>query len=60
MAKFDPLKEYFLHLPEHQTDITLPFGQVEKIIGSELPPAAFKFRAYWGNNAGGGHVHARA
>ena len=60
MAKYDPLKNYLINLPKNQMEVTLSFEQVEKIIGAKLPPAAREHRAYWGNNAGGGHAHALA
>ena len=60
MAKYDPLKEYLVNLPENQNEITLSFEQIEKIIRDKLPPAAYRHRAWWSNEKHGVHVNAHA
>ena len=60
MAKYDPLKNFLISLPDHQMEITLTFEQIEKIISAELPPTAFKHRAWWANEKNGVHVCAHA
>ncbi len=60
MAKYDPLKEYLLNLPETQNEITLTFDQVERIIDEILPDSAYDNRAWWANEKNGVHVSAHA
>lgn len=60
MAKYDPLEMYLLCLPASQSEITLPFDQVEQIIEGKLPRSAYAHRAWWSNDSGGTHSHARA
>lgn len=49
MSKYDPLCDYLL---ECKTDkVTLTFSEIEKIIGSSLPPSAYKYREWWANDA---------
>ncbi len=60
MAKFDPLKNYLQDIPNEQDECTLSFKQFEEIIQSNLPPSAFKHRAWWSNEEHGVHVSARA
>jgi hypothetical protein len=58
MAKYDPL---YVHLKrQHLRRIRMSFKQIEKVIGASLPPSAFEHRAWWANELGGTHVHARA
>ena len=60
MAKYDPLKEYLLSLPENKNEITLSFEQVEKIIEGKMPYSAYEHRAWWSNEQNGVHVSAHA
>ena len=60
MNKYEPLQKFLLSLPKHQTDITLSFEKVEKILGSKLPLSAYKHRAWWSNEVNGVHVSAHA
>jgi len=60
MNKYDPLKNYLLSLPDHQDETTLSFKELERILGANLPPSAYKYRAWWGNDKSSVHVNARA
>ena len=39
---------------------SLPFAEIEEIIGKPLPPSAHKHPAWWANDSTGSHTHARA
>ncbi len=60
MAKYDPLKEYLLNLPETQNEITLGFEQIEEIIRGKIPNSAYEYNAWWANEKNGVHVSAHA
>lgn len=60
MAKYDPLKGYLLSLSNNQSEITLSFEKLEKIIGEKMPPSAYMHRAWWSNEKDGVHVSAHA
>lgn len=60
MAKYDPLKNYLGGLPDPQNEVFLSFKELERILGAELPPAAYKHRPWWANQKNGGHVNAKA
>jgi hypothetical protein len=49
VGKYDPLSEYLRG--QSQTEITLSFRQIEKIIGGSLPDSAMM--AWWWGNDGG-------
>ena len=58
MSKYAPLAEY---LGKQETGrVTLTFGQVEEILGAQLPASARCYRPWWGNEIAGQHVQARA
>ena len=40
--------------------ISMTFSEVEKVLGGQLPPSAYKYPAWWANEADGRHSHARA
>jgi hypothetical protein len=48
MNKYQPLTEHLRRQSSSQYPIK--FNDIEKIIGGELPPSAFKHRAWWSNN----------
>ncbi|MEO6341495.1 MAG: hypothetical protein ABIO39_15740 [Caulobacteraceae bacterium] len=48
MSKYEPL-QLFLER-QNATEIPLCFAEIEEIIGSKLPPAAHRHRAWWSNN----------
>ena len=45
MGKFDYLTHYLKY--EAEDTVTLKFSEIEKIIGEELCPSAYKYSAYW-------------
>ena len=48
MSKYQPLA---IHLHQSgRNSIAMTFAEVERIIGTNLPPSAFKYRAWWSNN----------
>lgn len=47
MAKYDPLYHYLMKLEEKR--ITLPFEDVEEIIGKKLPESAYEYQEWWAN-----------
>jgi hypothetical protein len=58
VAKYDPLRR---HMEEQTKDeILMNFTDVERVLGSTLPPSARTHRAWWGNESTGSHVHCRS
>ena len=47
MAKYEKLTEWL-----RNRTVVLTFDEIEKIIGDKLPPAALKYRPWWGNEKG--------
>ena len=58
-GKYSLLDKYLSALPINQRDITLSFGQIERIINDILPLSALRYRAWWSNETEGSHVQAR-
>ena len=56
MNKYFSFYKYFTELKEEET--TISFEDIEEILLTGLPPSAYKFKAWWGNDAY--HVQARA
>lgn len=48
MSKYSIFGEYLKKRPENQ--IELSFHRIEEILGFQLPPTAYKQRAWWSNN----------
>ena len=48
MSKYDPLADHLIQ--SGQAAIPMTFGEIERIIGTGLPPSAFKHRPWWSNN----------
>ena len=48
MSKYAALETYLRE--SGQEAISMTFGDIEKIIGADLPPSAFKHRPWWSNN----------
>jgi hypothetical protein len=48
MSKYDPLKEFLDK--QNVSEVPMTFAAVEAVVGSPLPPAAYKHRAWWSNN----------
>ena len=47
-SKYTPLES---HLRDSRlAHVAMTFGEIERVIGTRLPPAAFKHRALWSNN----------
>jgi hypothetical protein len=57
MSKYTPLSNYLKTKGFAETPLT--FREVEKILGTSLPPSAYEHRAWWANETAG-HVHAKA
>lgn len=57
-SKYDPLREHLADTAEPV--ITMTFADVERVLGVELPPSAFRHAAWWANEASGSHINARA
>lgn len=43
--KYESLMDYFKNL--ETAKVKLSYGEIEKIIGFNLPKSAYKYRAYW-------------
>ena len=50
MSKYAPLKRYLEGQPATTSSLALDFRQIEEVLGSNLPPAARTYTAWWGNN----------
>lgn len=48
MSKYDALTKYLVEFG--QSSLSMTFNQVANVVGVELPPSAFKYRAWWSNN----------
>lgn len=48
MSKYAPLATY-LSKSGRET-LSMSFAEIERIIGADLPPSAFKHRPWWSNN----------
>ena len=57
MAKYDPLGEHLSRLTMDAT--TMTFEEISRLVGL-LPKSAYDHREWWGNEAHGSHVQARA
>ena len=61
MKKYEPLGIFLADIPAAMDSVSLSFGEIERIIGAELPPSAFRHRAWWANQEGGSRApHWRA
>jgi len=59
-GKYMPLEKYLRKLPESQSEVTLHFEQIEKILNTKLPASAYEDRRWWDHEKEGNHVNARA
>ena len=59
-GKYNPLEQYLRELPANQTEVTLGFEQIERILDAKLPSSAYEYRQWWENEKEGNHVTARA
>jgi hypothetical protein len=48
MGKYTPLETYLAKQPE--SEVAMSFDDIERVIGSKLPPSARQYRAWWSNN----------
>jgi len=57
-SRYNPLRQYL----DERTEpvVRLAFGEIERILGVELPKSARQYRPWWANEKAGTHVHARA
>jgi hypothetical protein len=53
-SKYGPLKKYLVGRTE--PEIRLSFGEIERIIGFQLPDSARRYRPWWANEQSGRHV----
>jgi hypothetical protein len=61
MSKYDPLRQYLAGLPASTNSVTLTFGQIEQVLRFSLPPAAYKYPAWWSNpSSSKQHPYAQA
>ena len=60
MGKYTPIENFLRNRKSLEKEIQLSFSQIEGIIQDNLPPAARKFRPWWGNEKEGAHVQAKA
>ena len=51
MNKYSPLTKFLLE--QNKTTIQLTFSEINKIIGINLPPTAYKWDPIWNNSHGG-------
>ncbi len=56
MNKYDPLYNYLTKIPSDVSEKTLPFDEIEKILGFTLPTSAYKYDEWWHPS---GHSHAQ-
>jgi hypothetical protein len=57
-SKYEPLRAYLSTCDEPV--IRLTFSQIERILQTNLPTSARKYRPWWANELDGTHIHARA
>ncbi len=60
-GKYDPLRQWFLQVPESKTRLQLSFSKIEEIINDRLPPSARQYTAWWLDKSDNtSHIHAFA
>lgn len=59
-GKYTPFENYLHDLPKSQSEVTLRFEQIEKILKSKLPASAYEDRRWWDHETEGNHVNKRA
>lgn len=50
-TKYQPLEDYLKSLPNSRATLTLSFEDIQKLTGHELPVSAYRYRAWWSNQA---------
>lgn len=53
MGKYNPLATYLIPLPKRE--VCLGFAEIERVLGSPLPPTARKDRPWWANTLASNH-----
>jgi hypothetical protein len=59
-GKYAFLEHYLRDLPESQSEVTLDFEQIERILNDKLPASAYESRTWWEHEKEGNHVNRRA
>jgi hypothetical protein len=59
-GKYTPLENYLRDLPDSQSEVSLSFQQIERILKAELPSSAYEDRRWWDHETEGNHLNARA
>ncbi len=59
-SKYYPLYEHLRNLPSQKRRVAMSFGQIERVLGSKLQPAARKSRKWWDNESAPVAAHAQA
>jgi hypothetical protein len=59
-GKYTPLEQYLRELPANQSEVTLDFEQIEKILDAKLPSSAYEYPQWWESEKEGNHINARA
>ena len=59
-GKYTPLENYLHDLPKSQSEVTLRFEQIEKILNAKLPASAYEDQRWWDHETEGNHVNKRA
>jgi hypothetical protein len=59
-GKYTPLENYLRDLPESQTEVTLGFEEIERILNDKLPSSAYEDQRWWLSEKEGNHVNGRA
>jgi hypothetical protein len=54
------LENYLSSLPENQSEVTLGFEQVERILDDKLPPSAYEDQRWWEHETEGNHRNTRS
>ena len=48
-SKYEALENYLKTRPASVSAVTIPFDELNKILGSSLPESAYTHRPWWGN-----------
>jgi len=49
MSKYDLLGQYLKG--QHTAEVPMTFAEIERVVGTKLPPSAYRHRPWWSNNA---------
>ena len=60
MPKYKPLEDYLKAIPANINDVTLDFGDIDKLLPSSLPRSASDYDWWWANESPTRHVQAEA